>query len=558
MEQAELKQIIERARVDRSTDLDLRNNELYILPESIGNLYGLTKLFLNQNQLISLPDNICTLTNLTTLVLSYNQLTSLPEDIGNLFRLKSLYLTQNQLASLPDSIKFLSNLTELYLSNNPWVDLSNLQSIPNLKRVYWDGANLSRGYWTHQSKWKFESLLDKENAGNIHTLIEHTKYEKLTLFSAERLQKKIVTYNSKFKLDLSNNQLTDLPESINSNLGYLTELILSNNQLTDLLKSISNLSNLTLLNLDNNKLTSLPKSISNLSNLTLLNLDNNKLTSLPKNIGDLSNLTMLTLRGNQLNTLPESISNLSNLTVLDLSGNKLYTLPESIGNLSNLTELGLNGNQLTSLPDSIGNITNLTELNLDNNQLTSLPENIENLTNLISLGLCNNKLTNLPESIGKLTNLTNLYLNNNPLVDFLILKELPNLRSVEFMGVNLPHRYWTKFCDWEPEWLLDEDNAEIKRILIEQVGYEKICAELNATTLDTWREYILLEIDGIQEVYDEFYESIDREPMVLLKMTCPSTAHIHILRVPPDMESAEAAITWINHGIHPDDFTVQT
>jgi hypothetical protein len=45
--------------------------------------------------------------------------------------------------------------------------------------------------------------------------------------------------------------------------------------------------------------------------------------------------------------------------------------------------------------------------------------------------------------------------------------------------------------------------------------------------------------------------------MLLLKITCPSTQHIHILRVPPEM-SAEAAITWVNHGIHPDEFAVQT
>jgi leucine-rich repeat protein SHOC2 len=46
--------------------------------------------------------------------------------------------------------------------------------------------------------------------------------------------------------------------------------------------------------------------------------------------------------------------------------------------------------------------------------------------------------------------------------------------------------------------------------------------------------------------------------MVLLKMTCPSTEHIHILRVPPGIESAEEAITWVNHGIHPDRFAIQT
>jgi hypothetical protein len=46
--------------------------------------------------------------------------------------------------------------------------------------------------------------------------------------------------------------------------------------------------------------------------------------------------------------------------------------------------------------------------------------------------------------------------------------------------------------------------------------------------------------------------------VLLLKLTCLSTQDIHILRVPPEMTSAEAAITWVNYGIHPDEFAVQT
>jgi leucine-rich repeat protein SHOC2 len=57
---------------------------------------------------------------------------------------------------------------------------------------------------------------------------------------------------------------------------------------------------------------------------------------------------------------------------------------------------------------------------------------------------------------------------------------------------------------------------------------------------------------------DENDEPSNWEPLVMLKMTCPSTGHIHILRVPPKMTSAEAAITWVNHGIHPDKFSIQT
>jgi leucine-rich repeat protein SHOC2 len=85
-------------------------------------------------------------------------------------------------------------------------------------------------------------------------------------------------------------------------------------------------------------------------------------------------------------------------------------------------------------------------------------------------------------------------------------------------------------------------------MLIQHFDYESICQKLDAIELDTWREYTLLKIDA----------EVDVEPMVLLKMICPSTAHIHILRVPPEITSAESAITWVNHGIHPDDFAMQT
>ena len=46
--------------------------------------------------------------------------------------------------------------------------------------------------------------------------------------------------------------------------------------------------------------------------------------------------------------------------------------------------------------------------------------------------------------------------------------------------------------------------------------------------------------------------------MHLLKMTCPSTRHIHFLRVPPDITSARVAITWINWGVDPEGFEIQT
>ncbi len=120
-----------------------------------------------------------------------------------------------------------------------------------------------------------------------------------------------------------------------------------------------------------------------------------------------------------------------------------------------------------------------------------------------------------------------------------------------YHGVILPEKYGKlPPREWQSQWLLSENNAELRRVLIQGIGYARICTELQATELDSWAEYSLLKIDQIIDV--------DREPIYLLKMTCPSTGFIHALRVPPDMRSAREAISWVNWGVDPLEFSVQT
>jgi leucine-rich repeat protein SHOC2 len=221
------------------------------------------------------------------------------------------------------------------------------------------------------------------------------------------------------------------------------------------------------------------------------------------------------------------------------------------------SQLKLNYIQLKYLPDNITSLTHLTELDLGYNQLEYLPETIGNLLNLVELKLRNNRIKRLPDGMANLTKLTTLHLDGNPLIDLSILQYLPSLEIVTISNVRLPRRYWTKINDWKAEWLLDEDNLEIRRTLIEVIGHEQIFQELDAFTIDSWREYTLIEIGNIQNIYDNG-EPIGTESMLLLRMICPSTGHVHILRVPPEMVSAEDAIVWVNYGIHPDQFTVQT
>ncbi|MEO0839132.1 MAG: DUF6745 domain-containing protein [Cyanobacteria bacterium J06643_5] len=116
-------------------------------------------------------------------------------------------------------------------------------------------------------------------------------------------------------------------------------------------------------------------------------------------------------------------------------------------------------------------------------------------------------------------------------------------------GIIIPEKYGKIYpSKWKAEWLLLEKNAELRRILIKEIGYYRICQELGAIELDTWQKYTLLKIN----------KNIDLEPIHLVKMICPSTNNIHILRVPPDINSAREAIAWINWGIYPKEFAVQT
>lgn len=124
-------------------------------------------------------------------------------------------------------------------------------------------------------------------------------------------------------------------------------------------------------------------------------------------------------------------------------------------------------------------------------------------------------------------------------------------------GIRLPEKYGKLFPnDWKAQWLLEERNAELRRVLIQGIGYERICEELGAVELDNWQEYTLLKIDNYTELNQR--GSVLQEPMCLLKMICPSTGNVHILRVPPDITSAHAAVCWINWGIQPEDFAVQS
>jgi hypothetical protein len=57
----------------------------------------------------------------------------------------------------------------------------------------------------------------------------------------------------------------------------------------------------------------------------------------------------------------------------------------------------------------------------------------------------------------------------------------------------MPTRYGSvPVSEWKSQWLLEEENAQMRSFLIREIGWEKIVEELQSNEIDTWKEYQLI------------------------------------------------------------------
>lgn len=77
------------------------------IPDSIGSLTKLEKLYLELCPIEQLPDSICDLPLLKLLNLHRTNIVQLPADIGNLSNLKTLDISNTRISELPESIYLL-------------------------------------------------------------------------------------------------------------------------------------------------------------------------------------------------------------------------------------------------------------------------------------------------------------------------------------------------------------------------------------------------------------------------------------------------------------------
>ena len=277
------------------------------------------------------------------------------------------------------------------------------------------------------------------------------------------------------ELTLAGRGLRELPSEFKSldSLDYdnktwweeveLTKLDLSNNELTELPKGMSTypmLGGIHQLNLMQNKLSVLPSDVFSFQLLSRFIACDNNLTEIPLEIGSAMNLVELDLSGNPLKGLPESLGNLDHLSTLKLSKCSLTSLPQSIGGCRSLQLLDVSNNKISEIPDSLCQLNSLVNLIVSVNCISKLPE-LPQSKFLTRIDFRQNKLSSLPERInapfatditlsfnnitairfGDVPELATLDLRDNKLVciDFVSAETTPKLCHLNVANNNVSH-----------------------------------------------------------------------------------------------------------------------
>lgn len=143
-------------------------------------------------------------------------------------------------------------------------------------------------------------------------------------------------------LDLSDNQLTELPDSI-SQLKHLKIIFFENNNFIRFPKALSKCPLLNMIGFKSNHIETVPENAFP-PLLKWLILTNNHIKKIPKSIGNCLLLQKCTIAGNLIEELPSEMASCVNLELLRISANKLKSIPQWLFELPKLSWVAFGGN----------------------------------------------------------------------------------------------------------------------------------------------------------------------------------------------------------------------
>ncbi|XP_078541730.1 podocan-like protein 1 isoform X2 [Lissotriton helveticus] len=408
--------------------VDCSGVNLLTFPRNISQ--SVQHLFLQNNQLEEIPyDELSRLSSLKTLNLHNNHLSSdgLPnEEFQLLENLQYIYLANNKLTVAPRFLPSTLQITDLAANMLTKIYPLTLGQKPFLRSVYLHNNQLTdEGLPSNAfngSEYINTLILSNNHLSQVpsnmpRSLIRlHLQYNRIS-----RIPKGSLSSQSELReIYLQNNILSSdgLDSATFSKLKGLEYLDLSSNQLTEIPSGLP--PNIVILHLGKNLITTIPKSVvSGIRNLEYLLLQNNRLKAGGVH-GDaflnLRNLHTLHLYNNQLDHIPPGLpkrarslmilhNHISEIRLndfaatyhileLNLSYNSLYSARIhrlAFRKLRKLENLDMSGNFLTFIPTGLP--LSLEVLTLKRNQINSLSqEALANLTQLRELHLAHNRL----------------------------------------------------------------------------------------------------------------------------------------------------------------------
>lgn len=219
------------------------------------------------------------------------------------------------------------------------------------------------------------------------------------------------------RLELSYNQLSNLPHSFGLQLLNLAFLYLAKNKLKVIPACLGELRGLEYCDLSANRIGYIPTSFCSLRHLKTLLLNDNELEQLPIGFAQLRGLEELNLASNRLTALPYNFGEMNQLETVDLHSNQLTVMPD-LTNLILLEEISFKHNKLREMGDFGKDVLpSLLVMDLSHNEIAVIPSSVANLVYLSEMNLTHNKLTSIPPEVCDMLSLRTLDLDENEISD---------------------------------------------------------------------------------------------------------------------------------------------
>jgi adenylate cyclase len=317
--------------------LNLASAKLSQLPDALFmKMSNLTKLTISKNHFVSLSPHFGNMSKLEYLSIAKNELQRMPAEVGRLTELRYLDVRENNLSSLPPEIWLAKRLETLNLSSNVLSDFPKpgnpLPAVPETTPQQTPAAATNSEFEELGPLEDFALRRPSQASGMLSVASSPGGTSRKGSVVSHSSQKaggigRTNTSGSISTMTATNRKDSTLSGRLASTFSTsLRHLFLADNRLEDdVFNELVLLPELRILNLSYNQLYDIPpRTIKRWNHLTELYLSGNDLTSLPaEDLEEGSQLKVLHINNNKFQVLPAELGKVQKLAILDVGSNML-------------------------------------------------------------------------------------------------------------------------------------------------------------------------------------------------------------------------------------------